>query len=122
MGFASRPDAAKIAAPPGPNRMQTPSNIQAIGDEIAIVWSDGKESFIRHALLRRASPSASTQGEHDIFGNKYGGDAKVAYSGVRVTGWEAIGNYAIRFDFSDGHGSGLYPFDYLRKLGDLPPS
>jgi DUF971 family protein len=39
-----------------------------------------------------------------------------------VTGWESVGNYAIRFDFSDGHRTGLYTFDYLRKLGELPPS
>ena len=101
--------------------MQTPTNVQSIGKEIAIVWSDGGESFIRHDFLRRASPSASTQGEHDVFGNKYGGESKADYSGVTVTGWERIGNYAIRFSFSDGHGTGLYTYDYLRKLGELPP-
>src|SRR5450631_4801192 len=96
--------------PPARGRapMQTPSNIQSIGEEIAIAWSDGSESFIRQDLLRRASPSASTQGEHDVFGNKYGGESRANYTGVKVVGWQRIGNYAIRFDFSDGHGSGLY--------------
>ena len=102
--------------------MFTPKDIQIIGEEVAIAWSDGGESFIRHDLLRRASPSASTQGEHDVFGNKYGGESKADYTGVRVLGWQQIGNYAIRFDFSDGHGSGLYTYDYLRKLGELPPA
>ena len=100
--------------------VQTPYNIQARGDEIAIAWSDGSESYVRHDLLRRASPSASTQGERDVFGNQYGGEGKADYAGVRVVGWEWVGNYAVRFDFSDGHGTGLYTFDYLRKLGDLP--
>ncbi len=100
--------------------MHTPRNLQSIGDEIAIAWSDGAESFLRHDLLRRASPSAETQGERDIFGTQYGGSARPA-SGVRVTGWEPVGNYAIRFDFSDGHRTGLFTFDYLRKLSDLPP-
>lgn len=102
--------------------MHTPLNIQSIGSEIAVAWSDGAESFLRHDLLRRASPSAETQGEHDVFGNKYGGSAKGDFAGVRVLGWERIGNYAIRFDFSDGHRTGLYTFDYLRKLGDIPAS
>ncbi|MGA2693448.1 MAG: DUF971 domain-containing protein [Opitutaceae bacterium] len=102
--------------------MQTPTNVQLIGGEVAIAWSDGSESYIRQDVLRRASPSASTQGEHDVFGNKYGGEGRADYSGVQVLGWHRIGNYAIRFDFSDGHGSGLYTFDYLRKLGDLPPT
>jgi len=125
MGFANPLDPSedgRLPANPNKARMQTPSNIQSIGNEIAIAWADGAESFIRHDLLRRASPSASTQGEHDVFGNKYGGESKVDYSGVRVLGWEPIGNYAIRFDFSDGHGSGLYTYDYLRKLGDLHQS
>ncbi|HXQ81299.1 MAG TPA: DUF971 domain-containing protein [Opitutaceae bacterium] len=101
--------------------MQTPANIQTIGDEVAIAWSDGSESFIRHDLLRRASPSAENQGERDVFGNQYGGAGKIDYSGVRVLGWEQIGNYALRFEFSDGHRTGLYTYDYLRKLGALNP-
>jgi DUF971 family protein len=34
-----------------------------------------------------------------------------------VLGWEQIGNYAICFNFSDGHRTGLYSYDYLRDLG-----
>ncbi len=100
--------------------MQAPANIQVIGDEVAIAWPDGAESFIRQDLLRRASPSAANQGERDVFGNQYGGGAQGSFAGVRVVRWEQIGNYAIRFDFSDGHGTGLYTYDYLRRLGDLP--
>ena len=37
-------------------------------------------------------------------------------TGVRVTSANLVGNYAIRFDFSDGHNTGLYSYDYLRKL------
>jgi DUF971 family protein len=96
--------------------MLSPANIQSVGDEIAIAWSDGSESFLRHDLLRRASPSAETQGERDVFGNQYGGGARADYAGTRVLSWEKIGNYAIRFDFSDGHRTGLYTYDYLRKL------
>jgi DUF971 family protein len=102
--------------------MQAPANIQLIGDEVAIVWGDGAESFLRHDLLRRASPSAETQGERDVFGNQYGGAGRADYSGVRVLGWEQIGNYALRFEFSDGHRTGLYTYDYLRRLGDRPPT
>jgi DUF971 family protein len=102
--------------------MQAPANIQMIGDEIAIAWAGGGESFIRQDALRRASPSAENQGERDVFGNQYGGAAKEADPAVRVLGWETVGNYAIRFDFSDGHRTGLYTYDYLLKLGAEPPS
>jgi DUF971 family protein len=100
--------------------MQAPTNIQIIGDVIAIAWADGAESYLRQDLLRRASPSAETQGERDVFGNQYGGGGRADHKGVRVLSWEKVGNYAIRFDFSDGHGTGLYTYDYLRKLGAQP--
>jgi DUF971 family protein len=27
-----------------------------------------------------------------------------------------VGNYALQFEWSDGHGSGIYTFDHLRDL------
>ena len=97
--------------------MHTPFNIQLIGDEVAIAWDDGAESYYSSEKLRAASPSAETQGERDILGNQYGGDGPRKFPGVQVIGWERIGNYAVRFDFSDGHRTGLYSYDYLRTLG-----
>jgi DUF971 family protein len=96
--------------------MHRPTNIQIIGDEVAIVWDDGAESYFSFEKLRAASPSAETQGERDIFGTQYGGAGPRKFPGVSVTGWEQIGNYALRFDFSDGHRTGLYSYDYLRAL------
>jgi len=97
--------------------MVAPSDIQIIGGEVALRWSDGAESFITFATLRANSPSAEVKGERDIFGNQYGGEAPKNYVGVEVTGWEQVGNYAIRFEFSDGHRTGLYTYDLLRQLG-----
>jgi len=102
--------------------MIAPANIQLIGDEVAIAWSDGTEAFFTGEKLRAASPSAETQGERDVFGQKYGGQGPHHHAGVRVLGWERIGNYALRFDFSDGHRTGLYTFDYLRKLASVSGS
>lgn len=97
--------------------MHTPVNLQLIGQEIAIAWDDGGETYVTCERLRAASPSADNQGERDIFGNQYGGNGPKQFAGVTVLGWEKIGNYAIRFDFSDGHRTGLYSYDYLRGLG-----
>lgn len=100
--------------------MEAPTDIQLIGTEVALRWPDGVESYIPFATLRAASPSAEVRGERDIFGHQYGGEAPKDYRGVEVTGWERIGNYAIRFEFSDGHRTGLYHFELLRQLGELP--
>jgi DUF971 family protein len=115
--FSGLPFAATllIAAP-----VHTPQDIQLIGTEVALRWDDGRESYLSFATLRAASPSAEVRGERDIFGNQYGGEVPRNYVGIAVTGWERIGNYAIRFDFSDGHRTGLYSYDLLRK-GEAGP-
>ena len=96
--------------------MKTPQNIQLIGTEVAIAWNDGSESYFPFEKLRAASPSAETQGERDILGNLHGGHGPKDFSGVTITGWERVGNYAICFHFSDGHRTGIYSYDYLQEL------
>lgn len=98
--------------------MPTPVDVQIIGAEVAIRWSDGRETYFPADRLRAASPSAETQGEGDILGRRAGGSGPRDFAGVTVIGWEPIGHYALRFDFSDGHRTGLYAFDYLRALAD----
>lgn len=93
-----------------------PKDVQLIGTELAIVWEDGSESYFPTEFLRQHSPSAQNIGEKDIFGNQYGGDGPKAFPGVGIEGWEFQGNYAIRPIFSDGHSSGLFSWDYLKKL------
>lgn len=96
--------------------MQRPKDIQIIGNEVAIAWENGEEGYISFSKLRAASPSAETAGEKDIFGAQYGGESGKSYSDVEVNSWEFVGGYAIRFQFSDGHRTGLYSYDYLYGL------
>ncbi|CAN5430713.1 hypothetical protein BH23VER1_BH23VER1_02930 [soil metagenome] len=96
--------------------MTTPDDIQCVGDTVAIRWSDGSEDYFPMEKLRAASPSASNQGERDLMGIVHGGTDQTEFPGVRVTGWQAVGGYAIAFAFSDGHDSGIYSFDYLKAL------
>ena len=99
--------------------MPKPERIEIIGTELALRWGDGDETFLPHAFLRQHSPSASNKGERDIFGTQYGGSEQSEFPDVRVSGWQAVGNYAIRIEFSDGHNTGIYRWDYLRKLAEL---
>ena len=34
---------------------------------------------------------------------------------------EAVGSYAVQPVFSDGHGTGIYSWDYLYELGENQP-
>ena len=97
--------------------MESPVSVELIGTELAIRWTDGSESYFTPLALRAASPSAEVQGEKDIFGTQYGGAKKEVPADIRILSWERVGNYALRFDFSDGHRTGLYSYDYLRKIG-----
>jgi DUF971 family protein len=96
--------------------MLSPTDIQSIGDEIAIKWSDGSEDYFPMERLRAYSPSAENMGEQDLLGNTYGGDARKTFPGVRVDGWQQVGGYAILFSFSDKHKTGIYSFDYLKEI------
>ncbi|HAR00010.1 DUF971 domain-containing protein [Verrucomicrobia bacterium] len=93
-----------------------PEQLDLIGNEVAIKWNDGSENFFNMEQLRAASPSAENKGEPDLFGNIHGASSQTEFPGVKVIGWTPIGGYAIRFDFSDGHRTGLYSFDYLKRL------
>jgi len=86
---------------------------------VGIIWKDGSEDFFQMDLLRAASPSAETTGERDLLGNVYGGEGNKKFKGVRVTGWSLVGGYAVLFRFSDGHETGIYSFDYLKRLAQL---
>ena len=44
-------------------------------------------------------------------------DPKTVRSDVSPRQIVSIGNYAIQFDWSDGHNSGIYSFNDLRALG-----
>jgi DUF971 family protein len=35
---------------------------------------------------------------------------------LKMDAVEPVGNYAIRIQWSDGHGSGIYSFEHLRKI------
>lgn len=94
-----------------------PNDIQTIGNDLAIKWSDGTESFISLEDLRRHCPCAGCKGETDIMGNLYkGADAKLGPNAFRLTTIQQVGGYAIQPVWADGHATGLYSFEYLRGI------
>ena len=73
---------------------------------------DNAESFRLPAeYLRVNSPSAEVQGHTPDEAR-----LPVGKRDVSIVGIEPIGMYALKIIFSDGHDSGYYDWDYLRKL------
>jgi DUF971 family protein len=79
---------------------------------LEISFDDGASFRIPFELLRVYSPSAEVQG--------HGPGQEVLQTGkrqVEVLALEAVGNYAVQPEFSDGHNTGIYTWDYLYFLG-----
>ena len=96
-----------------------PTTIEHIGEELAIKWEDGRESFITLETLRRACPCAGCKGEADVMGNMYRGPQKaLSQTSFRLVRFARVGGYAIQPVWGDGHTTGIYSFEYLRQLGE----
>jgi len=93
-----------------------PTDIQQIGDELAIAWSDGKESFFNLEMLRRACPCAACGGEPDVLGNISRPQVSYTEKSFQLAGFNVVGGYAVQPRWADGHSSGIYSFTYLRRL------
>ncbi len=93
-----------------------PTNIQQIGDELAIVWNDATESFFNLEMLRRACPCAACGGEPDVLGNISRPNVSYSEKSFQLVGFELVGGYAVQPRWADGHSTGIYSFTYLRRL------
>ena len=93
-----------------------PDYIQQISDDvITIVWSDGHESLYFADHLRENCPCAvcgedesQNESPFKIMGQDKG---KIQFSG-----WNKVGLYAVAFQFTDGHTTGIYPYELLYNL------
>jgi len=79
-----------------------------------VQWQDGSESSLTPRALRQACPCASCVEE---FSGKPLLDPASVPVDITLKGVAPVGRYALSFEFSDGHKSGIYNFDHLRKLG-----
>jgi DUF971 family protein len=99
--------------------LMRPADIQPIGNELAIKWSDGGESFIPLEKLRRCCPCAGCKGETDILGNVYKNPGQpLSSKAFELTRIVTVGGYAIQPVWADGHATGIYSFAYLKRVAE----
>lgn len=99
-----------------------PRNIQVIGNELAIHWSDERESYLPLEFLRRACPCAACGGEPDVLGHVERPNVSYTSRSFELLGWNTVGGYAILPRWGDGHDTGIYAYQYLRRLADAAVS
>jgi DUF971 family protein len=98
-----------MSAKPGPR----PANITPFPNgEIGIVWEDGHESYYDSYRMRCSCPCAGCVDE--VTGKKILRDETVLKD-VRPESIHPVGHYGISIRWSDGHDTGIYRFDALRR-------
>ena len=93
-----------------------PTQIQQIGNELAIRWNDGAESYLTFEFLRRTCPCASCGGEPDVLGHVERPAVSYSEQSFELLSYDLVGGYALQPRWSDGHSTGLYSYQYLRRL------
>lgn len=90
---------------------------------IKIDWSGGHRSEYSLGYLRDECPCASCTGAHGTVPQKTSYSAPSPASpfpmykpALRMLHVEQVGAYAIRIEWSDGHNTGIYSFDHLRRI------
>lgn len=91
-----------------------PKSIEKIDDdELQITWEDDHVSRYSFRALRLLCPCALCK---DEWSGECLIDADAVPAGLKAGRAELVGNYALSFSFSDGHGTGIYSFENLRRL------
>ena len=85
--------------------------------QFRLTWSDGHHAELDYDYVRGFCPCAMCQGH---------GSNEVVYHPPRrpVTPetMEPVGNYGISIVWSDRHATGIYRFDFLRRISDYSQS
>ena len=96
----------------------TPVSIKKKGGErLTIGWGDGHESIYPARYLRGRCPCAQcvseTTGKRMVFEEHVNPD-------VHILAARIVGNYALHIEWSDGHTTGIYSFDFMRRICSCP--
>lgn len=94
----------------------TPTRIAQRGERhLEIAWADGAVGAIEVRALRLACACA-------VCVDEWSGDARLdprsVPEDVHPLRIRPVGRYAVQIAWSDGHDSGIYPFERLRELMD----
>lgn len=112
-------DRGNSVEPRGPHDdAATPRDLKVKLSEqkLFIDWKDGGRSEFSLGELRRVCPCATCRTEREQQSANPLRILKADPTGVRVVNARLMGHYAIQFDWSDGHNTGIFDFRFLRGL------
>ena len=80
---------------------------------LGIVWDDGHESIYDTTHLRENCACAACVDEWTGEKKNFPGMLPQTITPVFI---DSVGQYGLTIKWSDGHATGIYTFDYLRRL------
>ncbi len=97
-----------------------PLSIKRENNYINIEWSDGHRSALEISYLRRKCPCVMCKNVEQRTPD--GGVELPSFQSkpVEIVASAPVGNYALNFRFNDGHDTGIYSYDHLRKICPCP--
>ncbi|MBI3724382.1 DUF971 domain-containing protein [bacterium] len=82
--------------------------------KLVVTWGDGKKTAIGYRDLRLACRCANCVDEVTGVARL---DARTVPDDIGIRTAEQVGLYGIRFDWTDGHATGIYTWARLRARG-----
>jgi DUF971 family protein len=100
-----------------------PLSLRRAGDGLAIDWSDGAKTFVAWRTLRTNCPCASCNEAREKPADPFKvlSDREVAAGNPEPVGMSARGHYAYQIVWNDGHDTGIYTLELLRRLSTPRP-
>ena len=86
---------------------------------LIVRWQDGLECHYPWAQLREACPCVACRGGHRYMGQAHEPENLLELKPARS--WELeqvelVGSYGLQPTWDDGHDTGIYTWDFLRRL------
>jgi DUF971 family protein len=100
----------------------TPTGFKAdkSAGQITVAWDTGEIFDLPFVLLRNACPCAQCRGGHENMQKEPADDVFIiplmSADTTKLVGLAAVGNYAIKITWGDGHDYGIYNWHYLYTL------
>ena len=85
--------------------------------KLLIKWEDYSETRLNLKYLRDECPCANCKGETILFKTYRPEKKSEETPGMyKIKNIEVVGGYAIQITWKDGHDTGIYSWDYIKKL------
>lgn len=81
-------------------------------DQVHFYYEGGRCLILDSSFIRAVSPSA----ENKIHSKNPNPEK---FKDIKVIKIEKVGNYALKFHFSDNHNTGIFSWDYILKIAQL---